>query len=63
MPKFQAVPEKDQGKQFSEVLKKIRFMDIYVHLVERRSKTMSDRQQGKFKSLKWVDRECVDNQG
>ena len=52
LPKFQAVPEKDWGKQFSEVLSKMSFMDIYVYLVERRSKTMTVRQQGNFKSLK-----------
>ena len=49
---FKQFQRKIRASRSHKVLNKMSFMEIYVYLVERRSKTMSDRQQGNFKSLK-----------
>ena len=53
LPKFQAVdlPEEKWGKDL-RVLERLTYMDMYVYLVERKSSTLSDRQEADFKSLK-----------
>ena len=52
LPDFKAVEERKWSKKLSGVMTSIEYMNIYVYLVERRSKTLSDRQEANFKSLK-----------
>ena len=51
LPKFSAVPEEKWGKGL-RVLERLTYMDVYVYLVERKSSTLSGRQEANFKSLK-----------
>ena len=51
LPAFRAVAETQWTKELAP-LKKLAYMDIFVYLVERRSKTVTDRQVANYKSLK-----------
>ena len=51
LPKFSSLPEKEWTKDLT-VLKRMMYMDVFNYLVERKSSTLSDRQEANYKRLK-----------